>query len=73
MSGTLFDDPNREAVGLEPAWAEGYGGSPGAGAVEADPLDDMTKAELLDEAGKRGVDVNDTMTKAEIRDAIQAH
>jgi len=21
--GTMFDDPNREAVGLEPAWVEG--------------------------------------------------
>ena len=27
MSGQQFDDPNREAVGLEPAWAEGTGGS----------------------------------------------
>ena len=26
-----FDDPNREAVGLEPAWAEGSGGSDTSG------------------------------------------
>jgi hypothetical protein len=25
--GEIFDDPNRQAVGLEPAWVEGTGGS----------------------------------------------
>jgi hypothetical protein len=33
-------------------------------------LDDMTKAELLDEADRRGVDVNKSATKAEILDAL---
>jgi hypothetical protein len=77
MAGGQFDDPNREAVGLEPAWAEGYGGEPGAGPAKADAeaapevdLDAMTKAELLDEAGRRGVDADDGMTKAEIREAL---
>jgi hypothetical protein len=31
MSGEYFDDPNRQAVGLEPAWAEGFGGSDTSG------------------------------------------
>jgi hypothetical protein len=34
-------------------------------------LDDMTKAELLDEAEARGVEVDESMTKAEIREAIE--
>ena len=33
-------------------------------------LDDMTKAELLDEADRRGVEVNKSATKAEILDAL---
>jgi len=48
-------------------------GAGGVGPVEAtadDPLDAMTKAQLLDEAAARGVDVDDSMTKAEIRAAI---
>lgn len=27
--GDHLDDPNREAVGVEPAWVEGTGGNPG--------------------------------------------
>jgi hypothetical protein len=30
-TGQQFDDPNRQAVGLEPAWAEGFGGSDTSG------------------------------------------
>jgi hypothetical protein len=33
-------------------------------------LEDMTKAELLDEAERRGADVNKSATKAEILDAL---
>src|SRR4029077_94947 len=71
---SYFDDPNREAVGLEPAWAEGFGGEPGAGPA-GDPqadLDAMTKDQLLAEADKRGVEVERTATKAEIREALGA-
>lgn len=83
--GGQFADPNREAVGVEPAWAEGYGGEPGAGPTpdpepgpdpdpdpvpDGDPLDDMTKDELTAEAGRRGVDVKADWTKADIRKAI---
>ena len=92
MSGGYFDDPNREAVGVEPAWAEGFGGAPGAGpAAEADAaaeparpegvgggqyaepakaLDDMTKAELIEYAEQTGAEVDESMTKAQIREAI---
>ena len=38
--------------------------------VEGKSLDDMTKAQLLDEAARRGVDVNSSATKAEILDAL---
>lgn len=37
---------------------------------QVDPLDAMTKAELIDEAESRGIDVDPTATKAEIREAI---
>jgi hypothetical protein len=51
--GGQFADPNREAVGLEPAWAEGNGGSDtnaGGGptrraASKADPTPDEGKGE----------------------------
>ena len=37
---------------------------------EQNPLDDMTKGELIDEAERRGVDVDASATKAEIREAL---
>ena len=30
MAGELLDDPNRQAVGVEPAWVEGTGGGSGS-------------------------------------------
>jgi hypothetical protein len=60
---TIYDDPNREAVGLAPIWT-GAGEEP-----EVDP-EKMTKAQLLDHAQQQGVEVDESMTKAEIRDAI---
>jgi hypothetical protein len=30
-TGEVFDDPNRQAVGLDPAWVEGTGGTEGDG------------------------------------------
>lgn len=97
--GGQLADPNREAVGVEPAWAEGSGGSDTSGgsgpppeAKQDDPqedprtrqptppgriqtaetpdLDDMTKDELIDEAGRRGIDVKADWNKADIRKAI---
>ena len=84
--GTVFDDPNREAVGLEPAWVEGTGGTPdeitpvdtgddGPSADTSggtDELDQMTKADLLQMAKDQGVSpANNDMTKAELVDAIR--
>jgi len=65
--------PNQQVVrqdGSGPA-EEGTGGDAGpVETTESDPLDAMTKAQLLDEAAARGVDVDESMTKAEIREAI---
>jgi len=81
--GTVFDDPNREAVGLEPAWVEGTGGggevTPTGDGSSADTsggtdqLDQMTKADLLQLAKDEGVSpANNDMTKQELIDAIRA-
>lgn len=44
----LMDDPNRQAVGLEPAWVEGTGGSDNTAVSEPKPKakadDDDAKA-----------------------------
>ena len=83
--GIVFDDPNREAVGLEPAWVEGTGGTPGEvtpvdtgdGPSEdtsggTDELDQMTKADLLQMAKDRDISpANNDMTKQELMDAIR--
>ena len=80
--GTVFDDPNREAVGLDPAWVEGTGGDPGDPGGEVEPvaagddeedLDSMTKVDLLALAKERNVSpANNDMTKQELIDAIRA-
>jgi hypothetical protein len=74
---TIYDDPNREAVGLEPAWVEGGGGSevqePEAAPRGTVELDDMTKDELLEHARTLGVSpANAAMTKDELRAGIDA-
>ena len=75
---SVFDDPNREAVGLEPAWVEGTGGTPGEVTPTdtsggGDELDEMTKADLLQLAKDREVSpANNDMTKQELIDAIRA-
>jgi hypothetical protein len=69
--GNQFDDPNRQAVGLDPAWVEGTGGGEEAATKPAEPaepaepaadtsggtdeLDQKTKAELLEQAKAQGV------------------
>ncbi len=68
--GEIFDDPNRQAVGLDPAWVEGAGGSSGGETPPANPLDAMTKDELLAYASEHGVEADSSMTKADIRAAI---
>ena len=72
MTGEQYDNPNQEVVradGSGPA-DEGSGGS--APESESERLDRMTKAELLDEATSRGLEVDATRTKAEIRSALEA-
>lgn len=70
--GTVWDAPNQQVVRADesPPWQEGGGG--GAEATGDKTLDEMTKAELLAEAVARGVAANDSMTKDEIRAAIEA-
>lgn len=63
---SLMDDPNREVLGLAPVGATGD--EPDAGG-EPD-LDAMTKDQLLEVAEERGLEVNASMTKAEIREVI---
>jgi hypothetical protein len=67
-----LDAPNQQVVredGSGPA-DEGTGGA-AASPAPPDPLDDMTKDELLAEATARGVDVDASATKADIKDAIR--
>jgi hypothetical protein len=61
---SLMDDPNREVLGLEPVGIRGRTREGG------NDLDEMTKAELIEEAEKRGVEVDDSMKKDEIREAL---
>jgi hypothetical protein len=82
---SVYDDPNREALGLEPAWVEGTGGTAGepsaavteapAGVSEgAADLDALTKQELLDYAQQLGVrPANNMMSKGELRAGIDEH
>lgn len=67
-----LDAPNQQVVredGSGPA-DEGSGGAPAPS--EAERLDAMTKAQLIEEAAARGVDVDPASTKAEIRSALDA-
>jgi Rho termination factor, N-terminal domain len=79
---SIYDDPNRECVGLDPAWVEGTGGTPGTEQAEPagqqddggedEELESMTKADLLALAKERGVSpANNDMTKQELIDAIR--
>jgi hypothetical protein len=77
--GTVFDDPNRQAVGVEPAWVEGTGGpvlEPKTDQAEqggGSDLDAMTKDQLLEYAQSRGISpANAGMTKDELKASIQA-
>ena len=79
MTGVQWDAPNQQVVREDesPPWEEGAGagGNPDpqdAGGGEA-TLDTMTKAQLLEHAQGLGLDVDDSMTKADIRQEIEAH
>jgi hypothetical protein len=64
MTDELMSDPTREVLGLDPVGSTGE-------EPEGNSLDSMTKAELIDEAEKRGVTVDDSATKADIKEALE--
>lgn len=71
--GTVWDAPNKQVLGLDPPWVEGTGGSaPETPEVPPDPLDAMTKEQLVAYADEHGIQVDPSTTKAEIRAAIDA-
>ena len=51
---STFDDPNRQAVGLEPAWVEGTGGEGGA---EVTPVEGKDKGVAFDPSTHTVADV----------------
>jgi hypothetical protein len=67
--GTVWDSPNKQVLGLDPPWVEGTGGGEEAQPKAAEQS--LTKAELLEQAQARGLDVDDTNTKAEIKAALE--
>jgi hypothetical protein len=74
--GTMWDAPNQQVVRDDhsPPWEEGTGGSPSPpdDAEEREPtVDEMTKAQLLAYAVDHDIDVDESLTKAEIREAIK--
>jgi hypothetical protein len=70
--GTVWDNPNQQVVRADQSGPgdEGTGGSPPEGG--GNPLDAMTKDDLLAYANANGIEANAAMTKAEIRAAIDA-
>ena len=66
-----WDDPNRQAVGLDPVGQSGGQAQPAAQARAEGSLDEMTKDELLAYAKDRGISpANAAMSKDEIRESI---
>lgn len=67
---TEWDAPNQQVVRADqsPPWEEGNGGA--TGQLEPASMDSLTKQQLLDIAAERGVEVDPTATKADIRAAI---
>jgi len=73
--GTIYDDPNREAVGEQPIWVEPNDNPDTAPVAETGgtDLDAMTKDQLLAYAQERGISpANAAMTKDEIKASILA-
>jgi 4-aminobutyrate aminotransferase-like enzyme len=76
--GIQWDAPNQQVVRDDASapWAEGTGGETGepvTAAAEEATLETMTKAQLLDHAQALGLDVDDSMTKADIKAEIEAN
>jgi hypothetical protein len=73
---TLWDAPNQQVVRDDhsPPWEEGTGGTetPPGEERDAEPtVAEMTKAQLLAYAVDHDIDVDESLTKAEIREAIE--
>lgn len=70
--GGQYDAPNQQVVRPDESapWDEGSGGSQHPEEKDTNPLDAMTKEELLAYAEEQGLEVSSAMTKAEIRAAI---
>jgi len=77
----MYDDPNKQAVGLDPSWVEGTGGpeavpkggskAPAASQRSSTDLDGMTKEQLLEHAQDIGAKpANASLTKEELRESI---
>jgi hypothetical protein len=73
--GTVWDAPNQQVVRPDESapWDEGDGGSMYPTPKETNPLDEMTKDELLAYAQERDLDVTAAMAKADIRAAIDQY
>jgi hypothetical protein len=75
--GDLWDAPNQQVVHADGSgpWEEGAGGGeltePEPTAQQQEDLSALTKAELLERAQAQGADVNETMTKAQIIEAME--
>jgi hypothetical protein len=74
MAGEVWDAPNQQVVRPDASapWEEGNGGSQNPEPKDDEPLtlDEMTKAQLLNYAAQHDIDVDDSMSKADIRAAI---
>ena len=70
MSRACTDDPNRQSLGLDPAWVEGTGGEGGEPSAAAEG-NDKSKDELLEYARQIGASpANNAMTKEELQASI---
>jgi hypothetical protein len=75
--GVQWDAPNQQVVRDDASapWDEGTGGSteePTGDSSNGEPtLDSMTKAQLLEHAQGLGLDVDESMTKADIKAEIE--
>lgn len=71
MSETLWDAPNQQVVRADNS-GPGVDEGGSAAAPESNPLDSMTKDQLVAYAAEHGIDVDASTTKAEIRATIDA-
>lgn len=72
--GTVWDAPNQQVVRPDqsPPWEEGTGGAPLPKEDESNPLDSMTKEQLVAYAAEQGYEIDPSTTKAEIKATIEA-